>query len=176
MVDPRHCNTQLPRGRSLRREVRINASRIERIARHQQHASILPKTRHPYPTAGVVIQCESDHVPPDLTELLELLTADRERTSQLIAALTDNVSTIVEATRLTATDDEHDPEGATIAFERSQTSSLLQSATSQLADIDAALDRLENGTYGRCEQCGVLILPDRLRARPAARTCIGCAA
>ncbi|MFF1822605.1 TraR/DksA family transcriptional regulator [Kribbella sp. NPDC058245] len=111
----------------------------------------------------------------DLTEVRGLLAADRERTRELIGSLKQNVSTIVEASRLTATDDEHDPEGATIAFERSQTSSLLASAAAHLADVEAALERLDDGTYGRCERCGASISPERLLARPAARTCITCA-
>jgi DnaK suppressor protein len=111
----------------------------------------------------------------DLTQIRGLLTADRERTRELIGSLTQNVSTIVEASRLIATDDEHDPEGATIAFERSQTSSLLASAAAHLVDVDAALERLDAGSYGRCEHCGASIAPDRLLARPAARTCITCA-
>ncbi|MFI5735644.1 TraR/DksA family transcriptional regulator [Kribbella sp. NPDC051587] len=111
----------------------------------------------------------------DLTEVRGLLVADRERTRELIGSLTHNVSTIVEASRLTATDDEHDPEGATIAFERSQTSSLLASAAAHLVDVEAALERLDAGTYGRCERCGASISPERLLARPAARTCIRCA-
>ncbi|TDD61402.1 molecular chaperone DnaK [Kribbella antibiotica] len=114
-------------------------------------------------------------MPPDLTEFRDLLTADRERTRKLITALTQNVSTIVEASQLTATDDEHDPEGATIAFERSQTSALLAAATSHLADVDLALAHLTDGTYGVCEHCGTHISPERLLARPAARTCITCA-
>ena len=111
----------------------------------------------------------------DLTELRDLLTADRERTRALIAALTGNFSSIVEAARLTATDDEHDPEGATIAFERSQTSALLLASTTHLADVDLALERITDGTYGECERCAQSISPDRLLARPAARTCITCA-
>ncbi|MFB6725740.1 TraR/DksA family transcriptional regulator [Kribbella sp. NPDC056345] len=111
----------------------------------------------------------------DLTELRDLLAADRKRTSALIASLTRNFTAIVEATLLTATDDEHDPEGATIAFERSQTSSMLVTASSHLAEVDAALERIASGTYGSCERCGAPIAPERLLARPAARTCITCA-
>ncbi|MET7283184.1 TraR/DksA C4-type zinc finger protein [Kribbella sp. NPDC005582] len=111
----------------------------------------------------------------DLAELRGLLEADRKRTRDLIAALSGNFSSIVEAARLTATDDEHDPEGATIAFERSQTSALLSAATTHQADVDLALERIANGTYGECEQCAKSISPERLLARPAARTCITCA-
>ncbi|MEI8406902.1 MULTISPECIES: TraR/DksA family transcriptional regulator [unclassified Kribbella] len=112
----------------------------------------------------------------DLAVLHELLTADRERTTDLISSLTQNVTSIVEATRLTATDDEHDPEGSTIAFERSQTTSLLAAATNHLTDVDKALNKIANGNYGHCERCAAPISRERLLARPATHTCITCAA
>jgi RNA polymerase-binding protein DksA len=46
----------------------------------------------------------------------------------------------------------------------------------ELAEIDRALTRLEAGDYGRCESCGEAIPTARLRAKPAATTCTGCAA
>lgn len=110
-----------------------------------------------------------------IEEIRELLSADRARTTQLIRSLTGSFTTIVEASQLTATDDEHDPEGSTIAFERSQTSALLESSTRHLADVDHALGKLADGTYGRCERCGEPVMTERLLARPAARTCIACA-
>lgn len=113
--------------------------------------------------------------PPPGGELHRLLTADRERTAGLIDSLTGNVTSILEATRSTATDDEHDPEGSTIAFERSQASSMLASAETHLVELDRALARLAEGAYGRCERCGEPIPHERLLARPAARTCVPCA-
>lgn len=110
------------------------------------------------------------------TEPHGLLIADRERTAELIASLSGSIASMVEAARLTTSDDEHDPEGSTIAFERSQASTLLATATDHLADVDAALARITAGTYGVCERCGREIAPDRLLARPTARTCIACAA
>jgi DnaK suppressor protein len=92
-----------------------------------------------------------------------------------IAQLTRDIGRVVEATADANTDDEHDPEGATIAFERAQALSLREQATARLADLDAALARLDAGTYGRCETCGEPIAAGRLTARPAARTCIRCA-
>jgi DnaK suppressor protein len=44
-----------------------------------------------------------------------------------------------------------------------------------LAELDAARERLAEGTYGRCERCGRPIAPERLSARPEARFCIACA-
>lgn len=110
-----------------------------------------------------------------LTKSRRLLLEDRERTGARIRALGADFESIVEATRLTATDDEHDPEGATIAFERSQTGALLAAARQHLADIDAALLRIDEATFGTCERCGGPIATERLLARPSARTCIGCA-
>lgn len=82
---------------------------------------------------------------------------------------------IVEASELVATDDEHDPEGATIAFERQQVAALLRDGAVVLREIDAALERLAAGSYGECVRCGEPIAAARLDARPATPTCIGCA-
>ena len=108
-------------------------------------------------------------------ELRAALTADRAGTAERIVALTADLEAIMEAARLVATDDEHDPEGATIAFERSQTTTFLDDARKHLADLDSALARLDADAYGRCEVCGNPIAPGRLLARPSARTCIKCA-
>jgi RNA polymerase-binding transcription factor DksA len=106
----------------------------------------------------------------------EALAGDRASTVQRIAALTREFDGIIESAALGATDDEHDPEGATIAFERAQTASLLEQARARLADLDQAIRSIEAGIYGICEDCGQPISAERLAARPAARTCIGCAA
>ncbi|MBB2893428.1 TraR/DksA family transcriptional regulator [Flexivirga oryzae] len=106
----------------------------------------------------------------------ELLEAERQQASQRLAALTDDFDNVVEASRDSNADDEHDPEGATIAFERAQVSALAQQAREHLAEIDAALERLADGSYGSCARCGQPIAAGRLQARPTARTCIACAA
>jgi DnaK suppressor protein len=100
-----------------------------------------------------------------------------ERTAALaqIAALTREFDEVVAASKASNADDEHDPEGATIAFERQQVVALLEQARQRLADVEAALAHREAGDYGICENCGRPIAPERLAARPAARTCIDCA-
>lgn len=75
----------------------------------------------------------------------------------------------------TNADDEHDPEGATIAFERSQVGAFIRQTQLHLVEIDAAVRRLDTWTYGECERCGGAIGEERLEARPTARTCIQCA-
>lgn len=82
---------------------------------------------------------------------------------------------IVAAVQGSNADDEHDPEGATIAFEREQLTALLIRAREARAEVDQALARLEQGTYGVCEGCAGSIAAGRLEALPAVRTCITCA-
>lgn len=100
------------------------------------------------------------------------LHEDRKQTEARLAALEHDFRSIVDATRDANTDDEHDPEGSTIAFERSQTSALAASARRHLTQIDAALTRLADGSYGVCEVCGEQIPLARLEARPVATRCI----
>ncbi|HEU4676322.1 MAG TPA: TraR/DksA C4-type zinc finger protein [Motilibacteraceae bacterium] len=106
----------------------------------------------------------------------ELLQTERADAVARIAALERELGVIVDASVAVAVDDEHDPEGATIAFERSQVAALLDQAREGLAGLDAALRRLDEGTYGVCQRCGRDIAPARLVARPAATLCIECAA
>jgi RNA polymerase-binding protein DksA len=103
------------------------------------------------------------------------LEAEREQTLTRLASLTDSFDAMVASSRDTNADDEHDPEGATIAFERSQVSALVRQAQNHLVEIDAAMARLDAGSYGTCEGCGQPIGDARLGARPVARTCIRCA-
>ena len=103
------------------------------------------------------------------------LTRTRAGTLAQIEALTAEFDEVVAASASSNADDEHDPEGATIAFERQQVVALLDQARRRLADVDAALARRDAGSYGTCETCGRPIAAERLAARPAARTCITCA-
>jgi DnaK suppressor protein len=103
------------------------------------------------------------------------LEVERVAAQAQIEALTREFDGVVAASASSNADDEHDPEGATIAFERQQVVALLASARQRLADVEAALTRREAGGYGVCESCGRPIAPERLAARPAARTCIDCA-
>jgi len=105
----------------------------------------------------------------------DLLQAERRRTTRRLAGLRGEYRGFVEASRDTNADDEHDPEGATIAFERSQVRALVQQAEAHLGEIDAAAQRLDDGTYGVCTVCGRPIPAARLEARPTATTCVGCA-
>jgi DnaK suppressor protein len=105
----------------------------------------------------------------------ELLLAERAGARRRVAALEREFAQLAEAASAGGTDDEHDPEGATLAFERQHTAALLERARDQLAAIEVALERVRDGRYGLCDRCGQPIGDDRLAARPAALTCIRCA-
>lgn len=105
----------------------------------------------------------------------ELLSVERATTVHHIASLTRQLDAIIESSALASNDDEHDPEGATIAFERAQVAALRAQARAHLVALDRAVERLRNGTYGVCERCGHAITQQRLVALPAVQTCIGCA-
>lgn len=111
-----------------------------------------------------------------LASLRSQLEDDRERTGMLIDTVTDELDAFVSARRDTATDDEHDPEGPTLAFERSQSSAILSQSQQHLVEIDAALQRMDEGRYGLCKTCGNDIALGRLQVRPQAALCISCAA
>lgn len=99
----------------------------------------------------------------------------RDRTVFRTAELSAEFDAIVASSDSANLDDEHDPEGATVGFERAQVSALLERARTQLTEIDAAAERMRRGDYGVCEVCGTAIPDDRLAAQPAARTCVTCA-
>jgi RNA polymerase-binding transcription factor DksA len=93
--------------------------------------------------------------PLDSTAVRARLLELRRETERLLAALTGSYVDIVDASESSNADDEHDPEGATIAFERSQVGAFLAQA--------------------RAERCNHAIPAERLEVRPLARTCIACA-
>lgn len=66
--------------------------------------------------------------------------------------------------------DQHPADSASDTFEREKDFSILESLEAELAEIEAALTRIDNGTYGIDEVTGDPIDPDRLDAIPTART------
>ncbi|MEV4343791.1 TraR/DksA C4-type zinc finger protein [Actinoplanes sp. NPDC049596] len=104
----------------------------------------------------------------------ELLRLRRSAEAE-VATLAADLEGLFAASRDSNADDEHDPEGATIGFERAQLTALLTAARERIAEVDEALARVDAGTYGTCERCGRPIGEERLAARPSARYCISCA-
>lgn len=100
------------------------------------------------------------------------LRAARARHSELSRELDE----VVAAAAGSNLDDEHDPEGATIAFEREQLAMFRDGVQRRLDDLATALRRLDNGSYGICTVCGGRIADERLAALPTALACVACAA
>jgi DnaK suppressor protein len=68
----------------------------------------------------------------------------------------------------------HMAEDATAAFDQAAAVSLLRGRARTLLQVDEALERMESGTYGRCERCGTEIDFARLKAIPQATLCMSC--
>ena len=112
----------------------------------------------------------------DAARIRATIAAEHRRSAEQVAALEGSFAGIVEAAQSTSTDDEHDPEGATIAYERAQVSALLRQARDDLAALDAANVRLADGSITTCVVCGGPIPIDRILALPTAKACVRCAA
>jgi RNA polymerase-binding transcription factor DksA len=110
-----------------------------------------------------------------MTDPAVRLAAHRTETLALIESLERRLAEIIESSTHTTNDDEHDPEGVTIAFERAQVASQLDQARADQRALDAAVERVSAGTYGTCERCGNPIAPERLDALPTTTRCIKCA-
>ncbi|MDQ2725221.1 MAG: TraR/DksA C4-type zinc finger protein [Actinomycetota bacterium] len=72
-------------------------------------------------------------------------------------------------------DDEHDPDGSTVAYERARVGALLAQSRADRAALALAVGRVDAGTYGRCHGCGQPIPDERLAALPSTTTCVTCA-
>lgn len=112
---------------------------------------------------------------PDTQRLLGVVAAEQERTARQIASLEAVVASIVEGSELVSTDDEHDPEGATIAYERAQAIALLRQARADLDALAATRRRLESGAPVVCVDCGRDIDIERVIALPMTSRCVACA-
>jgi RNA polymerase-binding transcription factor DksA len=111
----------------------------------------------------------------DEVEARRGLDRERQATVARIQSMSRDFEAIVASSIDSNADDEHDPEGSTVAYDRAQTAALLNEAQDYLGHIDLALDRLAKGRYFTCDGCGTPIAPERLSARPATRHCIQCA-
>jgi DnaK suppressor protein len=100
------------------------------------------------------------------TEFREMLLRLRERLTTQIESL--------KGDSLTREDAVNSEEDGTDAFERQLALTLASSEHDSVFEIDEALQRIANATYGVCEQCGQLIEKPRLKALPFVRLCITC--
>ena len=114
--------------------------------------------------------------PTDAQSVLTTVRAEEERTARQVESLEQVVASIVEASELTSTDDEHDPEGTTIAYERAQAIALLRQAREDLDALVVTRALLESAQVVICAVCGHTIDLERVATLPTTRRCIRCAA
>jgi DnaK suppressor protein len=100
------------------------------------------------------------------------LDGERVRAAKLLADVERSMRDVSDARDGANTDDEHDPEGATLAWERASLGAVRDDARRRIDQVDAALRRLDAGTYGRCAVGGEPIPEARLAAVPWAATCV----
>jgi len=111
----------------------------------------------------------------DTSEFRTLLDEEHARLSKAVEFLHDeNPGTIEDELGEVGSGgtDNHLGDTATATFDRELDEGLAEGAQQTLSEIDAALGRIDDGTYGSCQMCGKPIGEDRLRAIPWARLCI----
>jgi RNA polymerase-binding protein DksA len=111
----------------------------------------------------------------DTDHFRDLLLDERKRVVAAINNLhDDHPGSMSEETGEDAVFDNHLADTATETYDRELDYTLEENAEHVLGDIDAALERIEDGTYGTCTNCGRQIPAERLEARPYATLCIDC--
>ena len=111
----------------------------------------------------------------DTDRFRDALLQERARVLAAIQNLHDeNPGTISEETGEENVYDTHLADTATVTYDRELDYTLEENSEHVLGEIDAALTRIDEGTYGTCTNCGKPIAPERLEARPWATLCIDC--
>jgi len=112
----------------------------------------------------------------DVETFRSRLLEERERTVKAISYLHEEnrATTEDEQHELSGGSDNHLADIATYTYDRELDSTLEGAEGEHLSHIEAALKRIEDGTYGICENCGKPVSPERLEAMPWATLCIDC--
>lgn len=110
----------------------------------------------------------------DTSRFRDLLLAERERVVRAIENLRSENAASSEDIADEAID-QHLADAATETYDRELGDSLEENSEQVLGEIDAALRRIDEGTYGICTNCGKPIPEERLEALPWASLCIDCA-
>jgi DnaK suppressor protein len=109
----------------------------------------------------------------DTEQLRQRMLEERQRVVDAIDNIhAENPGSIGEETEETTFQDNHLGDIATATFDREMASTLEDNSTHVLAEIDAALKRIDEGTFGVCTRCGKPISAERLEALPWATLCI----
>ncbi|HWH31175.1 MAG TPA: TraR/DksA C4-type zinc finger protein [Egibacteraceae bacterium] len=109
----------------------------------------------------------------DAQRFRALLEEERDRLRAIRGGADGHLSDSQEAsTGELTTFDQHPGDVASETLEREQDESIREHAEAQLEEVEAALRRLDDGSYGRCAVCGADIGEARLQVRPQTRYCV----
>jgi RNA polymerase-binding transcription factor len=104
----------------------------------------------------------------------ELLETERKRLNDELAQMQNNASTAEE--RREGSPFGKREEEATETLELEKRLTLENRIRQELSKVEHALDKIQNGTYGICDNCGKPIDPERMEALPQATVCMNCKA
>jgi RNA polymerase-binding protein DksA len=112
----------------------------------------------------------------DTDRFRERLLEERKRVEAAIAYLHEEAPGSMEdqVEEMIGTSDNHPGDAATVTLDREMDYTLQENSGHVLAEIDQALQRLDDGTFGTCRTCGQPIAAERLEAMPWATQCIDC--
>ncbi len=119
-----------------------------------------------------VLPDETNWSKAEINELRKSLEAEREQLAEELAATEEGIADLVRDSNDGAGDDVADAGSKT--FEREQEMTLAENARELLLQTEHALERLDSGDYGKCENCGEPIGKARLQAFPRATLCLTC--
>ena len=112
----------------------------------------------------------------DTNTARRLLTEERERLEGVRGSSTDDGGAFLEPEVISTSElsgvDQHPADVGTELFERERDLAIMERVDAELAEVDHAFSKLDQGTYGVCEACGRTIPDPRLEALPATRFCI----
>jgi DnaK suppressor protein len=114
--------------------------------------------------------------PRSAADTEEIRAALAERREELRSEYEHTLAEIAELQRDRLTDSAGDDQAdtGTKTFEREQEISLANSILERITQVERALERLDEGSYGWCERCGNAIPVERLAAFPSATLCVSC--
>jgi RNA polymerase-binding transcription factor DksA len=139
-----------------------------RTGGHNGHAPQAAKTRHGHTVGGLGGRPGQEY--------RDLLVAERRRLLRELEALSRRAAADADMPRIGGDGGEDDAavDAAILTLERDRDSAVESNLQGLLREIEQALTRLRQGTYGVCERCQRPINPYRLRAIPYATLCIAC--
>jgi RNA polymerase-binding protein DksA len=105
---------------------------------------------------------------------IEVIRAALERERESLGRQLGDLGAPVDSADVEMGVDEGFADSGQATAERSQALTLIEQLHATYEEVKAALTRLEQGTFGKCENCGRDIPPERLEALPTARLCVTC--